>query len=52
MIDFTNMPTRKKAYAGANGGKIAVIYDGERELLRTQERQKRSAEKWHGDMER
>lgn len=25
MIDFTNMPTRKKTYAGANGGKIAIL---------------------------
>ena len=29
MIDFTDMPIRKKAYAGANGGKIAVMYEGE-----------------------
>ena len=26
MIDFTELPTRKKTYAGANGNKIAVIY--------------------------
>ncbi len=26
MIDFTELPTRKKAYAGANGSKIAVMY--------------------------
>ncbi len=34
MIDFSDMPTTKKAYAGANGGKIAVIYDGERYMLK------------------
>lgn len=26
MIDFTSLPTRKKTYAGANGNKIAVMY--------------------------
>ena len=25
MIDFTNLPTRKKSYGGANGNKICVI---------------------------
>lgn len=34
MIDFTGMPTRKKAYAGANGGKIAIIYQGEQYMLK------------------
>ncbi|MCR4722352.1 MAG: HipA domain-containing protein [Eubacteriales bacterium] len=34
MIDFTDMPTTRKAYAGANGGKIAVIYDGEQYMLK------------------
>ena len=29
MLDFTALPTRNKFYAGANGAKIAVIYDGE-----------------------
>ena len=29
MIDFTNMPARKKTYAGANGSKISVIYENE-----------------------
>lgn len=28
MIDFTHMPTRKKTYAGANGSKISVMYNG------------------------
>ena len=27
MIDFTDLPRRKKTYAGANGSKIAVIYN-------------------------
>lgn len=34
MIDFTYMPTRKKAYAGANGGKIAVIYEDAQYMLK------------------
>ena len=34
MIDFTNMPTRKKTYAGANGGKIALLYEGEQYMLK------------------
>ncbi len=25
-IDFTDLPKRNKAYAGANGNKISVIY--------------------------
>ena len=29
VIDFTGMPKRNKAYAGANGKKISVLYDGE-----------------------
>lgn len=33
MIDFTNMPTRKKTYAVANGGKIAILYEGEQYTL-------------------
>ena len=28
MINFTNLPTKKKAYGGANGSKISVVYDG------------------------
>lgn len=27
MIDFTNLPRRRKSYAGANGSKIAVVYN-------------------------
>lgn len=34
MLDFTALPTRKKFYAGANGAKIAVIYDGEQYMLK------------------
>ena len=25
MLDFTNLPTRKKAYGGANGSKLSVV---------------------------
>lgn len=34
MIDFTDLPTRNKTYAGANGSKICVIYNGERYMLK------------------
>ena len=34
MIDFTNLPTRKKAYGGANGSKLSVIYDNELYMLK------------------
>lgn len=34
MIDFTNMPVRNKTYAGANGGKIAIIYQSEQYMLK------------------
>lgn len=34
MIDFTNLPVRNKAYAGANGSKISVIYNGEQYMLK------------------
>ena len=34
MIDFTNLPVRKKTYAGANGSKISVIYNGEQYMLK------------------
>lgn len=33
-IDFTNLPKKRKAYAGANGNKIAVIYHGEQYMLK------------------
>ena len=29
MLDFTNLPTKKKAYGGANGSKLSVIYNDE-----------------------
>lgn len=44
MIDFTDMPTRKKAYAGANGGKIAVMYKGEQYMLKFPPHPKRNKE--------
>lgn len=34
MIDFTNLPTRKKAYGGANGSKLSVVYDDDLYMLK------------------
>ena len=34
MLDFTTLPRRNKTYAGANGSKIAVIYDSELYMLK------------------
>ncbi len=34
MIDFTSLPTRKKAYGGANGSKLSVIYNNELYMLK------------------
>ena len=34
MIDFTTLPTRKKTYAGANGNKIAVMYQNALYMLK------------------
>lgn len=34
MIDFTNLPTRKKAYGGANGSKLSVVYNNELFMLK------------------
>jgi len=34
LIDFTNLPTRNKFYAGANGAKRSVIYQGEQYMLK------------------
>ena len=34
MIDFTNLPRRRKAYTGANGSKICVVYEGEPYMLK------------------
>jgi len=44
MIDFTGLPTTRKAYGGANGGKIAVIYDGEQYMLKFPPYPKRNEE--------
>lgn len=34
MIDFTNLPTRRKTYTGANGSKICVVYNGQPYMLK------------------
>lgn len=34
MIDFSNTTIRKKTYSGANGSKIAVLYDDEQYMLK------------------
>ena len=34
MIDFTNLPLRKKAYGGANGSKLSVVYNGNLYMLK------------------
>lgn len=34
MIDFSNLPTRKKAYGGVNGSKISIIYNNELYMLK------------------
>ena len=34
MIDFTNCPRKKKAYAGANGNKISILYQDELYMLK------------------
>ena len=34
MIDFTNAVQKNKTYAGANGGKISVLYNGEQDMLK------------------
>ncbi len=34
MIDFTDLPRKKKAYAGANGSKISVVYNGSLYMLK------------------
>ena len=33
-LDFTHLPQRKKTYAGANGQKISVVYEGEQYMLK------------------
>ena len=34
MIDFTDLQRRNKTYAGANGNKIAIMYQGEQYMLK------------------
>ena len=34
MLDFTNLQTKKKAYGGANGNKLSVIYNDELYMLK------------------
>ena len=34
MIDFTNAVQKNKTYAGANGSKISVLYNGEQYMLK------------------
>ena len=34
MIDFSTLPRRNKTYAGANGSKIAVMYEDELYMLK------------------
>ena len=34
MIDFTGLPKKNKTYAGANGSKISVVYEGEQYMLK------------------
>ena len=34
MLDFTNLSTKKKAYGGANGSKLSVIYNDELYMLK------------------
>ena len=34
MIDFSSLPTKKKAYGGKNGSKLSVVYSGELYMLK------------------
>lgn len=34
MIDFTGLPKKNKSYAGANGSKISIVYEGEQYMLK------------------
>ncbi len=34
MIDFTDFPTRRKAYGGANGNKLSIVIDNELWMLK------------------
>lgn len=33
-VDFTNLPQRKKSYAGANGNKLSIVLNGELYMLK------------------
>ena len=39
VIDFTQLPRRNKMYAGANGNKICVIYEGSPAALEKTEKE-------------
>lgn len=41
-IDFTELKKKNKAYAGANGNKISVIYEGEQYMLKFPAQAKRN----------
>jgi len=34
IVNFTNLPKRNKMYAGANGSKISVVYEGQQYMLK------------------
>ena len=34
LIDFTNLPRKNKTYAGANGSKLSIMYDGVQYMLK------------------
>lgn len=56
MIDFTNAVQKNKTYAGANGGKISILYNGEQYMLKfppfpTINKLKEKSKK-HDDMQR
>lgn len=33
-MDFTNLPIRRKAYGGANGSKLSLVYKGETYMVK------------------
>ncbi len=33
-MDFTNLPIRRKAYGGANGSKLSIVYNGETYMVK------------------
>ncbi len=34
LMDFTNLPIRRKAYGGANGSKLSIVYNGETYMVK------------------